>query len=313
MGKADTLMQEVGETLTDDWGKRSGSVADRLARSKKTTHSEATMFDGRKRDKDAAFIDVSRIVADGQVRTEFNEEKLEELAHSLKTVGQQQPICVYWHEEREQYVIISGERRWRAAQRAKLEQLRCVVHPHKPTDDERVELQLVENAIREDLNPIEEARSYHDLKELKKCTGQQLAERLGKNQSTISRALSLLKLPQDVQEQISAGKLPVAVAREIVKLKTEAEQREMLADYHAGGLTSSDTAKVVSAKKNGGKKTGQGGQKTKRNFTTANGCKVTLTRNKRATRQEILEAIEEAAQIVRAEIEADGRSQKSAA
>ena len=198
----------------------------------------------------AKLIAVRRIIAKEQVRKDFNEEELDELAHSLRTVGQKTPILVYWSDEDNNYVIIAGERRYRAAQMAGLTELACQIHPHRPDEAELVELQFVENAIRSDLNPIEEAESYKRLQDLKGFSANQLAERIGKNQSTISRSLALLKLPSGIQEHVAKGRIPVSVAREIVKLETEAAQEKMAAEYLAGELTTTQ-AQAQTNKKQG--------------------------------------------------------------
>jgi len=219
---------------------------------------------GTKLDRTGKLIELDRIIAKEQVRKEFNEEKLNELAHSLKTIGQEQPCLVYWSEEDSRYVIVAGERRFRAAQLAGLKHLACRVHPTVPTEAERVELQFVENAMRDDLNPIEEAESYRQLQELNGFSANQLAERIGKNQTTISRTLRLLKLPKAIREQVRDGKIPTSVAREIVKLKNEEEQQKMADKYLAGEITTND-AQAATLKKPS--KSGRGAAKKSKKFT----------------------------------------------
>ena len=181
MGKADAFFSDDQNTMEANFGVRpighqpasfaSGAV-------------DEPRFAGTKRDVNAKLIAVGRIMAKEQVRKNFDAEELGELAHSLKTLGQKTPILVYWSDEDAMYVIIAGERRYRAAQMAGLSELACQIHPHRPDDAELVELQFVENAIRSDLNPLEEAQSYKRLQELKGYSTTQLAERIGKNQST---------------------------------------------------------------------------------------------------------------------------------
>lgn len=197
----------------------------------------AKNLQGTKRIMSAKSIKLTRIIAKEQVRTNFDEGELNELAHSLKTLGQQQPILVYWSESDERYVIIAGERRFRAAKIAKLEGLDCKIHPHEPSESELVELQFVENAIRTDLNAIEEAVSYRRLRDLNGMSANELAKRIGKAQSTVSRSLRLLDLPENIQQHIAQGKIPTSVAREIVKLKQGDKQQEMAEEYLAGTLT----------------------------------------------------------------------------
>ena len=201
-----------------------------------------------KRDMSAKVILLSRIMAKKQVREDFDEEALKELAHSLKTIGQTQPCLVYWSEADDRYVIIAGERRFRAAKMAGLKSLDCKVHPNEPDEAELVELQFVENAIRTDLNPIEEAKSYGRLKELKGYSAVQLAERIGKHHSTVSRSLQLLGLPGEIQTQVAAGQIPMSVAREIVKLKDDDAQHEMANQYLAGELTTTQAQQTTNKK-----------------------------------------------------------------
>ena len=202
-------------------------------------------LEGTQLDRTAKRIELGRIIAKEQVRTNFDETELNELAHSLKTLGQKQPILVYWREAEDRYVIIAGERRFRAAKIAGLEALDCKIHPNQPDEAELVELQFVENAIRTDLNAIEEAISYKRLKELKSMSANELAKRIGKAQSTVSRSLSLLKLPENIQQHIAKGEIPTSVAREMVKLKQEDKQQEMAEQYLAGTLTTTQAQTAV--------------------------------------------------------------------
>lgn len=262
-------------------------------------------FAGTKRDMNAKVIAISRIVAKEQVRKEFNQEELEELAHSLRTLGQKTPILVYWCEDEKTYVIIAGERRFRAAQMAGLTELSCQIHPRKPDDAELVELQFVENAIRSDLNPIEEANSYKRLQELKGFSTTQLAERIGKNQSTISRSLSLLKLPENIQDHVSKAQIPVSVAREICKLDSEAKQQAMASEYLAGGLTTAE-AQVKASKTGSRTKSNDVGKQNKK--WTQDGIGIVVSYGRGVTLADIADALEERARLLRA----DGRSKKAA-
>lgn len=143
------------------------------------------MVRSSKRDMNAKVIAISRIVAKEQVRKEFNQEELEELAHSLKTLGQKAPILVYWCDDEQMYVIIAGERRFRAAQMAGLSELNCQIHPQKPDDAELVELQFVENAIRADLKPMLELTCQLDAVERpRKHLG--FIEGFGKNRANVA-------------------------------------------------------------------------------------------------------------------------------
>jgi len=169
-------------------------------------------YDGRKRLNSYAEIAIDRIEADPQHREHFDEASLESLAKSLKTHGQQQAIKVRWIETREKYVIIAGERRFRAAQLAELPSLQCSIAADNITEDEVLVAQIIENAIREDLLASERAKAYRELMERKEWNATQLAEEIHVNKSTISRTLAILDLPQEMQQDIDAGTISVKEA-----------------------------------------------------------------------------------------------------
>src|SRR5262249_33555180 len=136
----------------------------------------ADPFDGRRQLREACAIRIDRIVADpDQPRKEFDPEALARLAEALRSRGRLQPIRVRWDQGRGVYVVVVGERRWRAARLAGLESLVCVVADGDPSDAEILEDQLVENALRQDLKPVEQARAYRRLMERLGLTPQQLA------------------------------------------------------------------------------------------------------------------------------------------
>ena len=205
-------------------------------------------LEGLTRDKAAARIAVDRIVRDpDQPREEFDEEALQRLADSLRTRGQLQPIRVRWDEGRGAYVILVGERRWRAAQLAGLAELSCIVVDGELPADERLMIQLVENALREDLRPVEQARAYKALMEAREWSGNQLAKELHIAQSSVVRALALLELPAPVQAQVEQGALAATVAAELTKLPEPAMQAEVAQAIVDQGLTRSEVTEVVKA------------------------------------------------------------------
>jgi ParB family chromosome partitioning protein len=202
------------------------------------------------KDKDAAVIPVDRIVRDeAQPREEFDRAALERLAESLKTRGQLQPIRVRWEEGRGVYVVIMGERRWRAAGMAGLATLRCVVQETPETAEELLALQLVENALREDLKPIEQARAYRRLMDAHGWSGVRVARELAVDPSVVSRALSLLELPEAVQTQVDAGALAVRSAAEIARIEDPATQERVARTAVAEGLKRDEVAELVQAVK----------------------------------------------------------------
>jgi len=158
-----------------------------------------------------------------QPRQLFSEAKLEELAQSIKTHGIVQPIVA--RRQGDRYQIVAGERRWRAAQRAGLIKVPVLV---KVISDERVlEASLIENIQRENLNPIEEAKAYQRLSHEFRLTQEDLAERTGKDRSTVSNFLRLLKLPEDIQGLVLEERLSMGHARALLALEIAADQRAL--------------------------------------------------------------------------------------
>jgi ParB family chromosome partitioning protein len=150
-----------------------------------------------------------------QPRKRFEEAKLEELAASIREHGIVEPILV--RKEGGRYRILAGERRWRAAQRAGLREVPAVLR--EASEREAFELALVENLQREDLNAIEEAEAYEVLLEEHGLTQEKIAERVGKERSTVANALRLLKLPEDVRDLVRDGQLDMGHARALLGLE----------------------------------------------------------------------------------------------
>jgi ParB family chromosome partitioning protein len=155
-----------------------------------------------------------------QPRKRFGEEELEELVASVKEKGIVTPLLVSKTEKG--YRLIAGERRWRAAQKAGLERVPVVVRESSPM--ESLELALIENIHRKDLNPIEEAVAYQRLLEDTEITQESLAKRLGKERTTITNMLRLLKLPRAIQQDVLEERLTMGHARTLAGLKSRETQ-----------------------------------------------------------------------------------------
>lgn len=155
-----------------------------------------------------------------QPRKRFGEEELEELAASVREKGVLTPLLVSKTEKG--YRLIAGERRWRAAQRAGLERVPVVVRESSPA--ESLELALIENIHRKDLNPIEEATAFQRLMEDTEITQEELAKRLGKDRTTVTNTLRLLKLPRTIQQDVVEERLTMGHARALAGLKTREDQ-----------------------------------------------------------------------------------------
>lgn len=155
-----------------------------------------------------------------QPRKDFEINALNELAASLRQSGVIQPVVV--RRAGQGYQLIVGERRWRAAKLAGLEKIPAVIR--EATDAESLELALIENLLREDLNPIEEAEAYQKLLAQFAWTQEELAERVGKDRSSIANCLRLLKLPESIQADLRAGRLTMGHARALLSLASAADQ-----------------------------------------------------------------------------------------
>ena len=158
-----------------------------------------------------------------QPRKEFNQSSIDELAASLKSSGLIQPIVV--RRVGQGYELIAGERRLRAARQAGFIRVPAVVRD--ATDVESLELALVENLMREDLNPIEEAQAYQRLLAEFGWTQEDLGQRVGKDRSSIANSLRLLKLPQPIQGDLVSGRLTMGHARALLSLTDPADQLKL--------------------------------------------------------------------------------------
>jgi ParB family chromosome partitioning protein len=175
-----------------------------------------------------------------QPRKRFGEAGLEELAASIREHGVVEPILV--RRQGGKYRIVAGERRWRAAQRAGLQEIPAVVR--EASDRQAFELALVENLQREDLNPIEEAEAYEVLAR-DGLTQEDVARRVGKDRSTVANALRLLKLPEDVRDLVRGGDLDMGHARAILGLDGADEMRKLAQRAVREGLSVRATEALV--------------------------------------------------------------------
>jgi len=160
-----------------------------------------------------------------QPRTEFNPEQLQELSDSIKEHGLIQPLIVT-EQTAGTYTLIAGERRWRASQLAKLDEVPVVVK--ETTPQEMLELAIIENVQRADLNPLEEALAYRQLMDEFGLTQHEVAQRMGKGRSTVANLVRLLELPQVVQKAVNDGEITGRHAREMLKLENEDDQTAVL-------------------------------------------------------------------------------------
>jgi ParB family chromosome partitioning protein len=178
-----------------------------------------------------------------QPRRSFDEAKIEELAVSIRNQGIIQPLVL--RRKQDGYELIAGERRWRAAMKAGLNEVPVVIR--EATDHEALQLALVENLQREDLNPIEEASGYRRLQDEFNWNQEEMADKVGKSRPAIANALRLLSLPKDVQHEVASGNLAAGQARALLGLHTEALMIATCRDVIAKGLSTRETEKLVRA------------------------------------------------------------------
>lgn len=176
-----------------------------------------------------------------QPRKEFDKEALEELSDSIKQHGLIQPILV--QDRKDHYEIIAGERRWRAARLAGLKEVPVIIRNY--SEQEIVEISLIENLQRKDLNPIEEALAYKKLMTDFDLKQEEVAVKVSKSRSTITNSMRLLKLSKKVQELVIKGKLSEGHARTLLSIEDSAVQDEVADKIIAENLSVRDVEKLV--------------------------------------------------------------------
>ena len=176
-----------------------------------------------------------------QPRKVFDEEKLEELANSIKENGVIQPILVVKNDDG--YAIVAGERRWRAAKKAGLKKIPAIIKNYD--ESKKKQVALIENIQREDLNIVEVAHAIKELMEIENCSQSEVAKVTGKNISTISNIVRLLKLPDEILQYVLDGKLVEGQARALLALDSKKRQLEIANKAIEKKLTVRDVEKLV--------------------------------------------------------------------
>lgn len=181
-----------------------------------------------------------------QPRKTFDDSKMAELVASIKEKGVIQPLII--RQMGDHYQIIAGERRWRAAQKAGLERVPVVIQD--VTEDWALEIALIENIQREDLNPLEEATAYRHLMDNFDLSQEEVAKRVGKERSTVANALRLLRLPNKVKDDLLASRLSMGHARALLSLETDDDIAEASEEVIRKKLSVRETEKLVKKIKN---------------------------------------------------------------
>lgn len=199
-----------------------------------------------KDNSDAVEIEIKKISANRfQPRQNFKDDSLQELAQSIKEKGILQPLLVR-KSEADKYELIAGERRFRASKLIGLKKVPVVIR--EASDDESLEIALIENIQRDNLSPIEEAIAYQRLTKEFNLTQDQIAEKVGKKRATISNTLRLLNLSEDIQGLIQTEQISMGHARAILSLPTEKAQNDFAMKVVAEGLSVRETERLITNK-----------------------------------------------------------------
>lgn len=186
-----------------------------------------------------------------QPRQSFDNESLQELADSIRQHGVLQPVLVIYDKKQHSHVLLAGERRLRAAQMAGIEKIPALVT--KATDEEMLEIAIVENVQRDDLNPVEEARAYRSLIEQFAWTQEQIAQRVGKKRTTVSNALRLLKLNNETLKDLEEGRITPGHARAILSIEDNFQRQKLRHEIIRRGLSVREAERrAIAAQKEGG-------------------------------------------------------------
>ncbi len=289
--KAHTLARQLGPGLADSIGAREGESMVPTARPDNIAAPPANFT----RSRSAGEIDIDEVMPDpGQPREYFDEEQLCQLGQDIKERGQLQPIRVRWFAPEKKWLIIAGERRWRSMKAAGIARISCVFVEHELSESAIRSEQLVENLLREDLSPIEQANGFKSLIDLNKWTVTELAARIHVSKASVSRAMALLKLPEDLQEKVEDGSLSPTTAYQVAKVKDADKQRE-IADRAVAGQIGSVGAEEASRRSKGDSPR----RSTNESYSSAAGVKIVVTARKQVGDDVLLDALLEMAETVR--------------
>ncbi len=247
-------------------------------------------------------VQLEQVIVDpGQPRVEFNDDEIERLAQSIRDKGQLQPIRVRWDASHEKWVIIAGERRFRATQAAGLSSIQCYFHEGEISKSEILEQQLIENLLREDLRPMEEARAYAALMELNDWNGKQVAAALRVSPSRVSRGLGSARFARSHAGANRFGQLSKSVAYELTKLKRCSNGQRLARRFRRVRLSPSGEATSLVNQRRGKRKAPSAN--SSQTFAGENGIRVVVTYRKQQNYHDLLEALEAIVEEVRLRID----------
>ncbi len=295
MASTRSMLEQISGNLNESLGVREVDLRPRLS------PVSSSKDVGRRPVRNFGKVDIHQVIPDpDQPRVEFTPEAIERLAESIRDKGQLSPIRVRWSEDLSKWIIIAGERRWRATKHAGLPTIECYFHEGELSRSDVLEQQLIENLLREDLKPIEEAKAFSALIEMNGWTGKQVAEALRIPESKVSRTLALLRLPEDIQEQVEAGTLAARSAYEISRIPDDDKRRELAQQASEGRLPHAQATNLVRQHRG---KPRSPGRAVKQTFVSEGGWKVTVSANRPGTYEEIERALQDALEEVRHRIE----------
>jgi len=223
-----------------------------------------------------------------QPRKTFSDESIEELADSIRRHGLLQPIIAEPAGD-DSYIIVAGERRYRAAAKAGLTEIPAIIRP--VSMEKRLELSLIENIQREDLNPMEEAQAYEGLMELTGSTQEQVAEVVGKNRSTVANALRLLRLPDFIKEAVRNGALTPGHARSLLAVGDEKKREKLFHRIVDEGLSVRQAEIAVQEGLDEDERARRKGRGQKRKAQASAGGNASLDPNLRAVAESLIERL----------------------
>lgn len=276
MSKADDLLKRLGGNMAESLGVRPGTEGPGLRLAPMATNNK---YDGRSKLAGASELAIDRIGPDpDQPRKEFDRDALQALADTMRTRGVLQPIRVRWDEARNLWLIVCGERRYRAAQLAGLKTIPVIMVENEVSPAERLADQLIENAHRADLQPIEQANAFRRLMDEFGWNQGRLASELHLSKATISRSLALLKLPEPLQAQVDSGEIAPSVAYSLARIEDPIAQQAAADEIASGEMNRAEAASVVESRRSPARepRIGKQPKRSSRTFRLADGAKVTV-------------------------------------
>jgi ParB family chromosome partitioning protein len=315
MSKADELMRTMAGALRETASHRAPPAA-------MPTLSIGSAVGGEKmkdvlRSKTSLEIPVDKIEGDpAQPREIFDDEEHRRLTESVRRRGVRMRISVRWSDECGRYLIVAGERRWRAARAAGLATIPCDVIEGHLSEADILVIQGIENLIRDDLKPIEQAKLFRTLLAANNWTQSELSSEFGISQPTISQTLSLLELPDDVQARVEGGELAATVAADIASKIEDPDEQRSLAERFVAEETPREQAKAIVRSRAAASRPAQKGRgdkakaraklPTERTIRTTAGLKVTVSGRRGIDPLALVESLREALATAEGELPTAG-------